>query len=218
MIYHFRIGLTTGSGTIFGGNMTFTTTSAPPLVATGQPSDAEAGKVKLIGAVDTNGTTTSVNFEYGETPAYGLPTPVQVVPGGSNVVDIEFIAEGLVPGTLYHYRLAGTSVAGTAFGEDVAFIAGQTSGGTGTPVAVPDATTLDALDVSATAARFQGIANPQGGTTFVRFEYGLTSSYGSSTPGRGIGSGTDPGGDRLATGNHLPLPPRRFEQPWHELR
>ncbi len=192
VIYHFRIGLTTGSGTIFGGNMTFTTTSAPPLVATGQPSDAEAGKVKLIGAVDTNGTTTSVNFEYGETPAYGLPTPVQVVPGGSNVVDIEFIAEGLVPGTLYHYRLDGTSVAGTAFGEDVAFIAGQTSGGTGTPVAVPDATTLDALDVSATAARFQGIANPQGGTTFVRFEYGLTSSYGSSTPGRGIGSGTDP--------------------------
>jgi autotransporter-associated beta strand protein len=192
VIYHFRIGLTTGSGTIFGGNMTFTTTSAPPLVATGQPSDAEAGKVKLIGAVDTNGTTTSVNFEYGETPAYGLPTPVQVVPGGSNVVDIEFIAEALVPGTLYHYRLAGTSVAGTAFGEDVAFIAGQTSGGTGTPVAVPDATTLDALDVSATAARFQGIANPQGGTTFVRFEYGLTSSYGSSTPGRGIGSGTDP--------------------------
>ena len=199
VIYHYRVGLTTGAGTIFGSNMTFTTTAAPPLVATGQPSDVEAGKVKLIGAVDTNGTTTSVYFQYAEVvpdsvsaPSYTLSTPVQVVAGGPGVVDVEAVIEGLVPGNFYYYRLVGTSAFGNAFGEDVLFIPGQTSGGTGIPAAVPGATTLDALDVSATAALFQGSANPQGGTTFVRFEYGLTTAYGSSTPGRGIGSGTEP--------------------------
>lgn len=197
--YHYRAGLTTGSGTIFGSDMTFTTTAAPPLVATGQPSDVETGTVKLIGAVDTNGTTTSVHFQYGvlvpdseSEPTFEFSTPVQLVPGGPGVVDVEAVVTDLVPGTLYHYRLVGTSVAGDASGDDISFIAGQTSGGTGIPVALPDAVTLDALDVTSTGALFQGTANPQGGTTFVRFEYGLTTAYGNSTAGRGIGSGMDP--------------------------
>lgn len=197
--YHYRAGLTTGAGTIFGSDMTFTTTSAPPLVATGQASDVEAGTVKLIGAVDTNGTTTSVHFEYGvfnpyseSELTYEFSTPVQVVPGGPGVVDVEAVVAGLVPGTLYHYRLVGASALGEAFGEDVLFVVGEAAGGSGTPVALPDAVTLDALDITATSALFQGTANPQGGTTFVRFEYGLTPAYGSSTPARGIGSGTDP--------------------------
>lgn len=199
--YHYRAGLTTGAGTIFGSNMTFTTTAAPPLVATGQPSDVvdQEGAVRFIGAVDTNGTTTSVRFEYGEAvpdsesdPVYEFSTPVQVVPGGPGVVDVEAVVTDLVPGTFYYYRLIGTSALGDAFGDDVLFIAGQTSGGSGIPVAVPDAVTLDALDVTSSSALFQGTANPQGGTTFVRFEYGLTPAYGSSTPARGIGSGTEP--------------------------
>lgn len=199
--YHYRVGLTTGGGTIFGSNMTFTTTAAPPLVATGQPSDVadEEGTVKFIGAVDTNGTATSVHFEYGvanpfseSEPTYEFSTPVQLVPGGPGVMDVEAVVTGLVSGTLYHCRLVGSSVLGDAFGEDVLFTAGETAGGSGTPVALPDAVTLEALDVTASSALFQGTANPQGGTTFVRFEYGLTPAYGSSTPARGIGSGMEP--------------------------
>jgi autotransporter-associated beta strand protein len=189
--YHYRIGITTGAGTIFGSDSSFTTPKAPPLVATGQAIDVAAGSVKFIGAVDPKGTATSVHFEYGETPAYGQTTTVQAIPASDGVFDIEFTVTGLTPGTTYHYRLVGTSTAGNAFGEDVAFIAGQASLGTGIPTAVPDAVTLDALSVTGSSALLQGWANPQGGTTFVSFEYGLTDAYGNATTARGIGSGTD---------------------------
>ncbi|WP_367873524.1 cadherin-like beta sandwich domain-containing protein [Luteolibacter sp. Populi] len=190
--YHYRIGITTGAGTIFGLDKVLITTKAPPLVATGQASDVEDTKVKLIGAVDTNGTATTVRFEWGDSTSYGNFTPQQVVPGGPNVVDIAYTLEGLVPNTIYHYRLVGTSTAGNAVGEDVVFIASSANGGTGTPVAVPEATTVAVHDVSATSAVLEGLANPMGGTTFVRFEYGTTLAYGSSTPAKGIGSGSDP--------------------------
>jgi autotransporter-associated beta strand protein len=193
--YHYRIGITTGAGTIFGDDMSFTTTKAPPLVATGRPSDVETGKVKLIGAVDPNGTPTTVYFEYGlasADPPYGLTTPPQLVPGGTDVIDIEFTVEGLIDGEAYRYRLVGSSTEGMAYGEDVTFTAGQANSGSGTPVAKPDATTLDPLAVTSASAIFQGSANPQGGTTFVRFDYGPTANYGQSTTGRGIGNGTEP--------------------------
>ena len=193
--YHYRIGITTGAGTIFGDDMSFTTTKAPPLVATGRPSDVEAGKVKLIGAVDPNGTPTTVYFEYGLASAaqpYGLTTPPQLVPGGTDVVDIEFTVEGLIDGETYSYRLVGSSTEGIAYGENVQFIAGQANSGSGTPVAKPDASTFEPLAVTSASAIFQGSANPQGGTTFVRFDYGPTTNYGQSTTGRGIGNGTEP--------------------------
>lgn len=189
--YHFRIGITTGAGTIFGADKTFVTSASPPLVATGQASDVEATKVKLIGAVDTNGTTTSVHFEWGESTEYGNSTPAQVIVGGASVVDISHVLEGLTPDTIYHYRIVGNSAAGMTVGEDVVFIANQANGGTGTPTAIPTATTVTALDVTVNSAVLQGSANPNSGTTFARFEYGLTSEYGNSTQVRGIGSGTD---------------------------
>jgi hypothetical protein len=191
VIYHYRIGITTGAGTIFGSDMSFTTPKAPPLVATGQAIDVASGSVKFIGAVDPNGTATSVHFEYGTTTIYGQSTPIQPILASDGVLDIESTVTGLTPGTVYHYRLVGTSTAGNAFGEDVAFIAGQASIGTGIPTAVPDAVTQDALNITGSSAFLQGTANPQGGTTFVSFEYGLTTAYGNATTARGIGSGTD---------------------------
>ena len=190
--WHYRAGITTGAGTIFGEDATFVTAAAPPLVATGQASDVDPARVKLIGAIDPNGTPAAVYFEYGTSTAYGMTTPVQSVPGVANVVDIEFTLDGLEAGVTYHYRLVGESSAGMAYGEDVIFVPGDANGGAGTPDALPDASTLDVLGVTATSAIFQGTVNPRGGTTFVQFEYGLTTAYGKSTPGRGVGSGTDP--------------------------
>jgi autotransporter-associated beta strand protein len=191
--YHYRIGITTGAGTIFGEDLTFTTSQSPPLVATGEAIDLDADSVKLVGGVDPNGNAVQVWFEYGETSAYGQTSPPQSIPAGSSVVDVELTLDGLVAGSTWHYRLVGTSVAGEVFGEDVEFIVGQTANsGNGTPVAAPEVATLDALDVTSSSALLTGTANPQGGTTFVRFEYGTTTGYGSSTQARGIGSGTDP--------------------------
>lgn len=191
--YHYRIGITTGAGTVFGEDMTFTTTQSPPLVATGQPIDIETGVVKLIGGVLPNGAATTVWFEYGIADESGDPalvTPSVEIPGGSEVVDVEYTLEELVPGTPYYVRLVGTSAAGDAAGDEVFFIVGSAAGQSGTPDAVPVVATLDALDITASSAVFQGTANPQGGTTFVFFEYGTSPAYGQVTPARGIGNGS----------------------------
>ena len=190
--YHYRIGLSTGGGTIFGVDKTFTTGKAPPLVATGQAIDLDANRVKLIGAVDPNGTATDLYFEYGPDANFGSTTPVQPGFAGTSVQDVEFTLEGVAPGDAIHYRLVGQSVLGVVFGQTVSFIVGQADSGTGIPVAPPEATTLAALDPGPSSAVLQARVNPRGGTTFVRFEYGTSPAYGQSTAARGIGSGTDP--------------------------
>jgi len=144
--------------------------------------------------VDPNGTPTTVFFEYGVVGESDDPltTPPQVVAGGSDVIDIDYTLEGLVEGTSYYVRLVGTSAAGDASGDDAFFVVGNAGGLTGTPDAAPDATTLGALDITASSAVLQGAVNPRGGTTFVYFEYGTSPAYGLTTPARGIGNGLDP--------------------------
>ncbi len=203
-VYHFRIAVTTGAGTIYGEDLFFETPIAPPLVATGDAKDETDTKVKLVGAVDTNGSSITVYFEYGETTAYGSTTPVQQVPASGNITDIQFVADGLVTGTTYHYRLVATTPLGIWFGEDVEFIAGQAEGGDGIPSQSPNATTGDATDVSTGSANLLGTANPKGGTTFVRFDYGLTDAYGSSTVSKGIGNGNSSAGVLINLSGLLP--------------
>jgi len=54
----------------------------------------------------------------------------------------------------------------------------------------PVVTTNPAANVTASSARLNGTLNPHGLSTTVYFEYGTTTSYGSSTPNR-IKTGND---------------------------
>ena len=54
--------------------------------------------------------------------------------------------------------------------------------GTTTPTTVPVAATTAATKVTATTALLNGSVNPSNGPTFYWFQYGPTTSYGSSTP------------------------------------
>jgi hypothetical protein len=62
------------------------------------------------------------------------------------------------------------------------------------PYPTPYATSSPPTGVSATGATLQGTVNDNGGATTVSFEYGLTTCYGSSTPGTPgtISAGTGP--------------------------
>lgn len=46
--------------------------------------------------------------------------------------------------------------------------------------------------VATTSATFEGSANPEGVSSTVVFEYGLTTGYGSTTPSQSVGSGSSP--------------------------
>ena len=51
-----------------------------------------------------------------------------------------------------------------------------------TPTPIPVVTTNPATNVAAFSATLNGSVNPRGATTMVHFQYGLTTSYGSTTP------------------------------------
>jgi len=100
--------------------------------------------------------------------------------GTGTVQPVSAPLSGLSANTTYHYRVVATSSAGTTFGSDQTF----TTGGP------PSASTSAASGVTNTAATLNGSVNPNELATSVYFDYGTTSSYGTSTPAQSIGSGT----------------------------
>ena len=87
---------------------------------------------------------------------------------------------GLQMNKAYHYRLVASSAGGASQGADQTF-------STGTGAA---ATTSPASLIGSTTAKLNGTVNPDGQATTWYFEYGPTTSYGSTTSVQNAGSGT----------------------------
>ncbi len=127
----------------------------------------------LRGAVNPNGAPTSYQFQFGLTTAYGLTSAAGLAGGGGKPIQVRESATGLIPGTVYHYRLAALSRYGTSLGADRTF---KTAGHP-----PPGVVTGPATGLGASAATLTGAVNPNGATTRWLFEYGLTTSYGLQT-------------------------------------
>src|SRR5262249_44305456 len=127
-------------------------------------------------------------FEYGETAAYGKTTPCTLPPRGSGTSPVEVDAEvtGLTPNTTYHFRISATNGDGTSVSGDEAF---QTA-----LAKPPTVLTAAASTVAQAAATLNASVNPEGhGVSECKFEWGTTTSYGSSAPCSSMpGSGTTP--------------------------
>jgi uncharacterized protein (TIGR02145 family) len=128
----------------------------------------------LNGTVNPNGLSTTVTFEYGTTTSYGstleaAPSPVT----GSGNTNVGAAITGLTAETTYHFRVKATNSMGTVYGEDITFV----TGGEGQS---PSCLTQTVTNESPTGATLNGTVNPNGLSTAVTFEYGTTTSYGSS--------------------------------------
>jgi len=115
--YSYEIVATNAAGSRLGGDHAFSTTG-PPVVTTGAPTDIHTTSATLTGSVDPDGHGTSWHFEYGLTIGYGLNTPAQGVGSGTAAVGVAKVIADLLPGTLYHFRLVATSADGTSLGSD----------------------------------------------------------------------------------------------------
>jgi DNA-binding beta-propeller fold protein YncE len=147
-------------------------------------SSIKGTEATLKGTVNPENLGSSYYFEYGTTKSYGSKTAeVGAGSGIANVAASQLIT-GLTPSTTYHYRVVETNSSGTTTGEDKTFTTSA-----GLPPAV---TTGTATGVTATEAILHGGVNPNGFTTTVQFEYGLSTSYGSVVPAvaESAGSGT----------------------------
>src|SRR6476646_5565837 len=163
-LYHFRIVATNSAGTRFGGDRTFTTLSVTgPPVATTNPATFIASFSAMLNALlDPHGLTTSVHFDYGTTPSYGLTTAPQNRTGNTFQA-VGANATGLTANTLYHFRVVASNGAGTTTGSDRTFT-------TLTPTGAPVVITNGATNVTASSGTLNGSLDPQRRTTTVVFQ------------------------------------------------
>ena len=174
--YHFRIAATNSAGTRYGGDRTFTTLTATgrPVATTDPPSLIASFSARLNGSLDPHGLTTTVYFQYGTTTSYGLTTAPHSHTGNT-FRNVTANVSGLTASTTYHFRTVATNSAGTTYGGDQTF---HTLNATGPPVILAN----EATNVTSSSATLNGMVDPHGMTTRIRFDYGTTINYGFFTP------------------------------------
>jgi hypothetical protein len=180
-LYHFRIVATSSGGTGNGADLTFTTSASanPPTATTQAATLVTSSGATLNSTVNPNGLSTTIQFEYGLTASYGSTTTSGNI--GTTSGSYATAITGLSPNTLYHFRIVATSSGGTGNGADLTF---TTSASANPPTATTQAATL----VTSSGATLNSTVNPNGLSTTIQFEYGLTASYGSTTTSGNIGT------------------------------
>ncbi len=155
-----------------------TATPAPtptptPAVTTNPATNVASFSATLNGSLNPRGATTTVNFQYGLTTSYGSTTAMQTKTGNT-VQAVSANISGLTASTTYHFRMVAHNGGGTSFGSDRTF---TTLSATGPPVVITNPATL----IASLSATLNGSLDPHGLTTTVSFQYGTTTSYGSTT-------------------------------------
>ena len=171
--YFVRAYATNSAGTGYGMAISFTTLGQPP-TATSQPAtDITINSCTLNGTVNANYLSTVVNFEYGLTTSYGqTTTSIQSPLTGNTDTNVSATLTGLSINTVYHFRVKTINSLGTIFSNDMAF---KTLGDK------PSTTTLEASNIRSSTATLNSTINANYLSTSVIFEYGTTTSYGSSS-------------------------------------
>ena len=147
-------------------------TGQAPTSSTLAGSSVQAFSATLNGQVNANSLSTTVSFEYGVTIAYG--STISATPGtiaGFSVTNVSAQITELLAAKTYHVRVKAVNSKGTTYGQDITF---TTLGG------LPVVSTAAATNVQSTEVTVNGIVNPNYLSTTVTFEYGPTTSYGSS--------------------------------------
>ena len=161
--YHYRVVATGSAGTFASGDQIFEILQSPAITLGGVTVTGTG--VTVSETVNPWGTETSVHVEFGPSVQYGTSTIPQVLSGGTSAVALNTPLGSLSAGS-YHYRVVTTGSAGTFASEDQTF-----------STSVPS--TSPVLVVSSTGATGRAVLN--GGAAGYYFQYGLTTTYGSST-------------------------------------
>ena len=118
--YHFRLVAQNSRGRVAGADRTFSTVGAP-LAQTGPPQSVGPDTAVVTGTLATRGRAATWWFEYGTSTGYGKSTATKSAGSTSANQQVSAQVTGLVPATVYHYRLVTKSDAGTARGADAVF-------------------------------------------------------------------------------------------------
>jgi len=181
--YYFELVTTNSSGTTDSSLGTFTTSSATPVVTTGQASAVSTASASLSGTVQPQGLSTSYYFEYGTSAtSLGSHTTSVNVGSGTGSVPATATVTGLTAGQTYYFALVATNSSGTADGALALFT---------TSAASASAATGAASAIGSTTATLSGSVNPGTLDTSEHFQYGTSAAkLDSSTSKFDVGSGS----------------------------
>lgn len=161
------------------------TATPKPSVQTVPANNIDDHSAKLQANVNPNGSATQMKFSYGTTVSYGTDTSNQGCGSGNSKVSKTAVVTGLTSNTTYHYRAVANNGGGTTSGSDITFTTKSTSTPTPpptpTPTGTPNVVTGAASNVAQTTVTMNGLVNPLGLSTMFKFDYGTTTSYGTST-------------------------------------
>ena len=196
--YYFCAIVTNASGTAFGSVLSFTIPYKPVVVTSGT-INLTSSSATLQGAATPVAAVTTAWFRYSTTSpgvcddSFGTRAPSSSGTSvGSGITSVPYSqsVSGLVPGATYYYCAIANNSYGTGFGAVLSFT---------TPAMAPTVTTSSATNLTRTAGKLNGYANPGGDPTTGWFRYGTMSpgtcndSFGSRAPGSGgtaLGAGT----------------------------
>jgi len=162
--------------------MTFIADPAPlPDIVSSSVANVKPTAATFDAEIDPNRWMTVYSFEYGPSADYGSATETSTSIGADNEPHpVSSTVNDLVPGTLYHFRVVAINYSGTTYGPDQVFF-------------TPDAPRVETIAVTAvtrTTAYLESLVSPNAGNTTVRFEYGTTVGYGSSSASTAIAPDT----------------------------
>lgn len=144
-----------------------------PSAAAPTVSDVEDTSAHLSVQVNPNGEATEVVFEYTRFGSW-TSLPAQPVGDGTSPATAEADLENLAPNASYRVRVrAFNGAGGTVTSAETPF---------STVAPPPFAYSGGAAPRTETTARLNGWVNPRNNPTTYHFEYGPTSSYGTSLP------------------------------------
>ncbi len=169
-IYHYRVVAQNVNGATYGADMTFTTTVGAPTVTTNAATSVLNDGATLNGLVSANNADTTVTFEYGTDTSYGITVTADQSPVAGVNAAVSKAISGLNNNTTYHYRVVGQNSYGTTYGADMTF---KTSN-------APTAVTNAATGIGGSFATLNGLVNANNFNTSVSFQYGTTTSYGTT--------------------------------------
>ena len=192
MLLYYRFDETTGTsitdssggnrtGTLFGA--TRVTSDAPvglpPVANTQNAQSIGTTSATINGSVDPNGVPTRAYFRWGTTSSMVNRTTTNTVTGSTAVSQSRTLT-GLQPSRTYYYQMQADSALTSDLGTMQTF----------STLGPPSVTTDPATFVTSDSATLNATVNPRNAATTVYFQYGLTTSYGSTTATNAIASGT----------------------------
>ena len=171
-LYHYRVKSKDAAGNLqTSGDYTFTTLVPPdttvPVISVVTSANITSGAATITW---TTNEASDTQIEYGLTTSYGSSTTLN----SSLVTNHSQAISTLQPSTLYHYRVKSKDAAGNL----------QTSGDYTFTTLIPPDTTVPVISAVTSANITSGAATITWTTneaSDTQIEYGLTTSYGSST-------------------------------------